>query len=310
MSKHYSQATIAGFPSFVKIVEVGPRDGLQNEKAIVPAQTKIEFINKLSETGLSVIEVTSFVSPKWIPQMADHTEVMNGIKRHPGVIYQALVPNVKGFQSAINAKVDEIAIFGAASESFSKKNINCSIEDSLKRFDAVLAEAKKTNTPVRGYVSCVLGCPYEGEIDPEKVAWVSKKMLDMGCYEISLGDTIGVGTPGKMKTLISTVSRDVPIQKLAVHCHDTYGQALANIFAALQMGISVVDSSVAGLGGCPYAKGASGNVSTEDVVYLMNGLAIKTDVNIQKLIEAGNFISSALGRQTHSKVAQATKSSL
>lgn len=310
VSKHYSQATIAGFPSFVKIVEVGPRDGLQNEKAIVPAQTKIEFINKLSETGLSVIEVTSFVSPKWIPQMADHTEVMNGIKRHPGVIYQALVPNVKGFQSAINAKVDEIAIFGAASESFSKKNINCSIEDSLKRFDAVLAEAKKTNTPVRGYVSCVLGCPYEGEIDPEKVAWVSKKMLDMGCYEISLGDTIGVGTPGKMKTLISTVSRDVPIQKLAVHCHDTYGQALANIFAALQMGISVVDSSVAGLGGCPYAKGASGNVSTEDVVYLMNGLAIKTDVNIQKLIEAGNFISSALGRQTHSKVAQATKSSL
>ncbi|CAC5387182.1 E4.1.3.4 [Mytilus coruscus] len=247
VSKHYSQATIAGFPSFVKIVEVGPRDGLQNEKAIVPAQTKIEFINKLSETGLSVIEVTSFVSPKWIPQMADHTEVMNGIKRHPGVIYQALVPNVKGFQSAINAKVDEIAIFGAASESFSKKNINCSIEDSLKRFDAVLAEAKKTNTPVRGYVSCVLGCPYEGEIDPEKVAW---------------------------------------------------------------MGISVVDSSVAGLGGCPYAKGASGNVSTEDVVYLMNGLAIKTDVNIQKLIEAGNFISSALGRQTHSKVAQATKSSL
>ncbi|XP_076082346.1 hydroxymethylglutaryl-CoA lyase, mitochondrial-like [Mytilus galloprovincialis] len=310
VSKNYSQATIAGFPSFVKIVEVGPRDGLQNEKAIVPVQTKIEFINKLSEAGLSVIEVTSFVSPKWIPQMADHTEVMTGIKRHPGVIYQALVPNVKGFHSAINAKVNEIAIFGAASESFSKKNINCSIEDSLKRFDAVLEEAKKTNTPVRGYVSCVLGCPYEGDIDPEKVAWVSKKMLDMGCYEISLGDTIGVGTPGKMKTLISTVSRDVPIEKLAVHCHDTYGQAIANIFAALQMGISVVDSSVAGLGGCPYAKGASGNVSTEDVVYLMHGLSIKTGVNIQKLIDAGNFISSAIGRQTHSKVAQATKSSL
>ncbi|KAK3578251.1 hypothetical protein CHS0354_011571 [Potamilus streckersoni] len=308
--KNYSQVYIAGLPSFVKIVEVGPRDGLQNEKNIVPTETKIEFVNKLSESGLSVIEVTSFVSPKWVPQMADHSEVLAGIKRYPHVKYTALTPNLKGFQGAFKAGADEVAIFGAASESFSKKNINCSIEESLKRFEEVMAAAKIANIPVRGYVSCVLGCPYEGDVSAEKVAEVAKAMHDMGCYEISLGDTIGVGTPGAMCHLISTVSKQVPLEKLAVHCHDTYGQALANIFAALQLGVTVVDSSTAGLGGCPYAKGASGNVSTEDVVYMLHGLAIKTGVNIQKLIEAGHFISSALGRQNHSKVAIATKSSL
>ncbi|XP_046362907.1 hydroxymethylglutaryl-CoA lyase, mitochondrial-like [Haliotis cracherodii] len=310
MCRHLTQVSIAGLPSFVKIVEVGPRDGLQNEKTIVPTETKIEFVNRLSEAGLPVIEVTSFVSPKWVPQMADHSEVMEGIHRHDGVVYTVLTPNLKGFDAAMSAKANEVAIFGAASESFSKKNINCSIAESLQRFEEVTVAAKKHNIPVRGYVSCVLGCPYEKDVPPEKVADVAKSLYDMGCYEISLGDTIGVGTPRGMKNLIATVSKKVPVDRLAVHCHDTYGQALANIFAALQMGVSVVDSSVSGLGGCPYAKGASGNVSTEDVVYMMNGMAIKTGVNIHKLIEAGSFISNALGRKSGSKVSQATKSSL
>lgn len=308
--KYSTNAVFAGLPSFVKIVEVGPRDGLQNEKSIVPTETKIEFVNKLSEAGLPVIEVTSFVSPKWVPQMADHTEVLKGIKRKSGVSYAALTPNLKGFKAAVEAGANEVAIFGAASESFSKKNINCDIDESLKRFEEVMIAANETKTPVRGYVSCVLGCPYEGQVNPDKVAEVAKKMYDMGCYEISLGDTIGIGTPGNLKKVIERVKNDIPVEKIAVHCHDTYGQALANILAALQMGVSVVDSSVSGLGGCPYAKGASGNVSTEDVVYLMNGLGIKTGVNIQKLIEAGQFISTAIGKQTQSKVAQATKSSL
>ncbi|KAK7469457.1 hypothetical protein BaRGS_00036523 [Batillaria attramentaria] len=310
LSRSYAQVGMAGLPSFVKIVEVGPRDGLQNEKNIVPTSVKVEFVNKLSETGLPVIEVTSFVSPKWVPQMADHNEVMAAINRKPGVVYTALTPNVKGLESAMAARVSEVAIFGAASETFSKKNINCSIEESLQRFQGVLTKAKEANLKVRGYVSCVLGCPYEGDVKAEKVAEVAKRMYDLGCYEISLGDTIGVGTPGGMRNLISTVSREVPIDHLAVHCHDTYGQALANIFAALQMGVSVVDSSSAGLGGCPYARGASGNVSTEDVVYMMNGLAIRTGVDIHKLIEAGQYISNAIGRKTGSKVAQATHSSL
>ncbi|XP_060565739.1 hydroxymethylglutaryl-CoA lyase, mitochondrial-like [Ruditapes philippinarum] len=310
VTRGYAQVSIAGLPSFVKVVEVGPRDGLQNEKEMVPTAAKIELVNRLSQAGLPSIEVTSFVSPKWIPQMADHGDVMRGIERHKDIVYSALTPNLKGFEAALEAGVNEVAIFGAASESFSKKNINCCIEESLNRFDAVMNAAKSANIPVRGYVSCVLGCPYEGDIAVDKVAQVCKSLYDMGCYEISLGDTIGVGTPGAMKNLISEVSKVVPVQKLAVHCHDTYGQALANILAALQMGISVVDSSVAGLGGCPYAKGASGNVSTEDVVYMLHGLNIKTGINIQKLIEAGQFISRTLGRPTHSKVAQATKSSL
>ncbi|XP_061824555.1 hydroxymethylglutaryl-CoA lyase, mitochondrial [Nerophis lumbriciformis] len=293
-------------PGKVKIVEVGPRDGLQNEKTIVPTETKIHLIDLLSESGLSVVEATSFVSPKWVPQMADQVEVMKGICRKPGVSYPVLTPNLKGFQSAVMAGASEVAIFGAASELFSKKNINCSVDESLQRFDEVMKAAKKEGVPVRGYVSCVLGCPYEGKVAPAKVAHVAKRLYSMGCYEISLGDTIGVGNPGSMQAMLEAVSREVPVDVLAVHCHDTYGQALANIFVALQMGVSVVDSSIAGLGGCPYAKGASGNVATEDVVYMLHGLGIQTGVDLSKLMDAGAFICRSLNRKTSSKVAQAT----
>ncbi|XP_060113608.1 hydroxymethylglutaryl-CoA lyase, mitochondrial isoform X2 [Heteronotia binoei] len=299
-------STAGTLPKHVKIVEVGPRDGLQNEKNIVPTQVKIDFINMLSETGLSVIEATSFVSPKWVPQMADHAEVMQGIRKVSGINYPVLTPNLKGFQAAVAAGAKEVSIFGAASELFTKKNINCSIDESLQRFSDVLSAAKEGSIPVRGYVSCVLGCPYEGKIAPAKVAEVSKKMYAMGCYEISLGDTIGVGTPGNMKEMLSVVMKEVPVGALAVHCHDTYGQALANTLVALQMGVNVVDSSVAGLGGCPYAQGASGNVATEDMVYMLHGLGIHTGVELPKLLEAGSFICKALNRRTNSKVAQAS----
>ncbi|KAK7904827.1 hypothetical protein WMY93_017434 [Mugilogobius chulae] len=241
-------------PEKVKIVEVGPRDGLQNEKTIVPTETKIHLIDMLSEAGLSVVEATSFVSPKWVPQMADQMEVMKGIFRKSGVTYPVLTPNLKGFQAAMKAGASEVAIFGAASELFSKKNINCSVDESLQRFDDVMKAAKESNIPVRGYVSCVLGCPYEGKVAPEKVAYVAKRLYDMGCYEISLGDTIGVGTPGTMSLMLEAVTKEVPVSALAVHCHDTYGQALANILVALQMGICVVDSSVAGLVDVPMLK--------------------------------------------------------
>ncbi|XP_058879950.1 3-hydroxy-3-methylglutaryl-CoA lyase, cytoplasmic [Acipenser ruthenus] len=294
-----------GLPEYVKIVEVGPRDGLQNEKEIIPTRTKIHLIDLLSESGLTVIEATSFVSSKWVPQMADHTEVLLGIKRHPHIQYPVLTPNMQGFQAAVAAGATEVAVFGTASESFSRKNINCSIEESLQRFEEVIKSAKAVNIPVRGYVSCVLGCPYEKNIEPAKVAEVAKRLYSMGCYEISLGDTIGVGTPGTMATMLECVLKEVPREALAVHCHDTYGQALANILTALQMGISVVDSSVAGLGGCPYAEGASGNVATEDVVYMLTGLGINTGVDLCKVMEAGNFICEALKRKTNSKVAQA-----
>ncbi|CAG5866295.1 hydroxymethylglutaryl-CoA lyase, mitochondrial [Menidia menidia] len=293
-------------PEKVKIVEVGPRDGLQNEKTLVPTEAKIHLINMLSESGLPVIEATSFVSPKWVPQMADQLEVMKGIKKKQGVSYPVLTPNLKGFQAAIKAGASEVAIFGAASELFSKRNINCSVDESLQRFDEVMKAAKEASVPVRGYVSCVVGCPYEGKVAPEKVAHVAKRLYSMGCYEISLGDTIGVGTPGSMTEMLEAVSREVPVSALAVHCHDTYGQALANILVALQMGISVVDSSVAGLGGCPYAQGASGNVATEDVVYMLHGLGIQTGVDITKLMDAGAFICRTINRKTNSKVAQAT----
>ncbi|CAI5695259.1 unnamed protein product [Oreochromis niloticus] len=292
-------------PGKVKIVEVGPRDGLQNEKTLVPTEAKIKLINMLSDSGLSVIEATSFVSPKWVPQMADQVEVMKGISRKPGVTYQVLTPNLQGFQAAVKAGAPEVAIFGAASELFSKKNINCSVDESLQRFDEVMKAAKEAGMPVRGYVSCVVGCPYEGKVAPEKVAHVAKRLYSMGCYEISLGDTIGVGTPGSMAQMLEAVTKEVPVSALAVHCHDTYGQALANILVALQMGISVVDSSVAGLGGCPYAQGASGNVSTEDVVYMLHGLGIETGVDLSKLMDAGAFICRTLNRKTSSKVAQA-----
>ncbi|MEQ2224069.1 hypothetical protein ILYODFUR_003620 [Ilyodon furcidens] len=293
-------------PAKVKIVEVGPRDGLQNEKTVVPTEAKIHLINMLSESGLPVIEATSFVSPKWVPQMADQVEVMKGISKKPGVSYPVLTPNLKGFQAALNAGASEVAIFGAASELFSKKNINCSVEESLQRFEEVMKAAKEAAVPVRGYVSCVVGCPYEGQVAPKKVAQVAKRLYSMGCYEISLGDTIGVGTPGSMTKMLEAVSKEVPVSALAVHCHDTYGQALANILIALQMGISVVDSSVAGLGGCPYAQGASGNVATEDVVYMLHGLGIQTGVELSKLMDAGAFICRTLNRKTSSKVAQAT----
>ncbi|KAM8792213.1 hydroxymethylglutaryl-CoA lyase, mitochondrial [Rhynchonycteris naso] len=293
-------------PKQVKIVEVGPRDGLQNEKNIVPTAVKIRMIDMLSEAGLPVIEATSFVAPKWVPQLADHAEVLKGIQKFPGVTYPVLTPNLKGYQAAVAAGAKEVSVFGAASELFTRKNINCSIEESLQRFGQVLKEARAASIPVRGYVSCVLGCPYEGKISPAKVAEVSKKMYSMGCYEISLGDTIGVGTPGVMKDMLSAVMHEVPVSALAVHCHDTYGQALANTLMALQMGVSVVDSSVAGLGGCPYAQGASGNLATEDLVYMLTGLGIHTGVNLQKLLEAGTFICQALNRKTNSKVAQAT----
>ena len=292
-------------PTDVKIVEVGPRDGLQNEKQLVKLEDKLTLIDGLANAGLTVVEAGSFVSPKWVPQMADSAEIFQSLKRKAGVTYTALTPNMRGFENALAAGVDEVAVFGAASESFSQKNINCSIDESLERFAPVMVAAKDNNLRVRGYVSCVLGCPYEGEIDAQKVAEVSARLLSMGCYEISLGDTIGVGTPVKTQNMLDAVIKHVPKDKLAVHFHDTYGQALANILVALQNGISVIDSAVAGLGGCPYAKGASGNVATEDVVYMLNGMGISSGVNLEALATCGQQIMQALGRETQSKVAKA-----
>lgn len=293
------------FPSEVKIVEVGPRDGLQNEKAVIPLENKIALVQGLAAAGLSIVETGSFVSPKWVPQMADSADVFNAISRQSGVTYSALTPNMKGFDAAVAANADEVAIFGAASESFSQKNINCSIAESLERFAPIMTVAKERGLRVRGYVSCVLGCPYEGDIAPEKVAEVTEKLLAMGCYEVSLGDTIGVGTPAKTRAMLEAVLKITSIDKLAVHFHDTYGQALANILVALEMGISVVDSAVAGLGGCPYAKGASGNVATEEVVYMLNGMGIKTGIDLDKLVDCGAAIAESLGKDNNSKVAKA-----
>ena len=292
-------------PLRVKMVEVGPRDGLQNEAKTVPAAVKIALIERLAEAGLTVVEAGSFVSPKWIPQMADSAEVMAGIRRRPGVSYPVLVPNMKGYQAARAAGADEVAVFGAASESFSRRNINCSIAESLERFAPVCAAAQREGVRVRGYISCALGCPYEGEIKPEAVADVAAKFTALGCYEISLGDTIGVGTPAKAQRMIEKVAERVPRDKLAVHFHDTYGQALANILASLERGVATVDSSVAGLGGCPYAKGASGNVASEDVLYMLNGLGIETGVDLEGLVETGRSICAELGKAPVSKVSQA-----
>ncbi|KXS37091.1 MAG: hydroxymethylglutaryl-CoA lyase [Halomonadaceae bacterium T82-2] len=289
-------------PTQVRIVEVGPRDGLQNEPDAISTATKLELIDRLGAAGLRHIEAASFVSPKWVPQMADHREVMTGLSRRPGVTYSALTPNLKGLEAALECGVEEVAVFGATSESFSQKNINCSIAESLARFEPVLERAKAANVRVRGYVSCVLGCPYEGDITPAKVAEVSKALYDMGCYEVSLGDTIGTGTPLKAKRMIEAVSRDIPMAKLAAHFHDTYGQALANLYAVLEEGIAVIDSSVAGLGGCPYAQGASGNVASEDVVYLLDGLGIETGIDLKKLAGTGTWITQAIGRPNRSKV--------
>jgi hydroxymethylglutaryl-CoA lyase len=292
-------------PKSVKIVEVGPRDGLQNEQGLVPLTAKVALVEQLADAGCTVIETGSFVSPKWVPQMADSAAVFKKIKRQNHVRYTALTPNLRGLEAAIKSKVDEVAIFGAASEAFSQKNINCSIAESLARFLPVIELAQKHQLPVRGYVSCVLGCPYEGDVSPQKVAEVSQQLMNMGCYEISLGDTIGSGTPVKTQLMLDAVLDFIPKNKLAVHFHDTYGQALANILIALQQGISVVDSAVSGLGGCPYAKGASGNVATEDLVYMLHGMNIETGINLERLTQAGLNMMQALGRQSNSKVALA-----
>ena len=286
----------------VQIVEVGPRDGLQNEKIWVETETKIALIEKLADAGLTKIESASFVSPKWVPQMKDAFEVLSGIERRPGVTYPVLTPNLKGFERALEAGVTEVAVFGAASEAFSQKNINCSISESVERFRPVLEAAQKNNVRVRGYISCVLGCPYQGEVPLENVVNLAENMSEMGCYEISLGDTIGIGTPLKAKKMVETVAEKVPVSNLALHFHDTRGQALANIYACLELGVSVIDASVSGLGGCPYAQGASGNVATEDVVYMLHGIGIKTGVDIEKLIETGRFISDVFGRLPQSRV--------
>jgi len=292
-------------PSQVRLVEVGPRDGLQNERAIVATEVKLELIRRLADSGLSHIEATAFVSSTRVPQMADHDAVMRGVPRRAGLTYSALTPNLAGFEAAMAAGADQVAVFGAASETFSQKNIHCSIAESLQRFDAVMRAARERAVPVRGYVSCVLGCPYEGAVAPAAVAAVATALYDLGCHEISLGDTIGVGTPGRTTAMIEAVAQRVPVARLAGHFHDTYGQALANAYAALQLGVAVFDASVAGLGGCPYAPGASGNLTTEDLLYMLEGLGIETGVQLEALLAADRYICQALRRPTQSRVALA-----
>ncbi len=293
------------FPTHVRIVEMGPRDGLQNEKQIVSTETKVELIARLGAAGLKAIEATSFVSPRWVPQMGDAADVMARIERLPGVSYPVLTPNLQGFEAALAAGAGEVAVFAAASESFSRKNINCTIAESLARFEPVMAAARTAGVRVRGYVSCVLGCPYEGDIRPEAVADVAATLFAMGCYEVSLGDTIGAGTPGKTRRMLDAVARRVPVDKLAGHYHDTFGQAVANVYASLEAGVACFDSAVAGLGGCPYAPGASGNVATEDVVYMLDGLGIETGISLDALVDTAGWIRERLGRPPASKVARA-----
>jgi hydroxymethylglutaryl-CoA lyase len=302
------------YPSLVRIVEVGPRDGLQNEQQPISTADKIELIQRLVQAGISHIEAGSFVSPKWVPQMADSLAVMQGITRKESVRYAALTPNKRGFDQAIEAQANEVAIFAAASESFSQKNINCSIAESLQRFEEIIMAAKTKNIPVRGYVSCILGCPYEGPITKEnaeshfaKVKQVTQKLLEMGCYEVSLGDTIGTGTPKFSEQLLQILLESIPRHQLAVHFHDTYGQALSNILVALQNGITTIDASIAGLGGCPYAAGAAGNIATEDVLYMLEGMNIKTGIELNSLINIGNWISQKLNRANGSKVGLALR---
>ena len=290
---------------FVRIVEVGPRDGLQNEKAIIATADKIALLDRLSATGLRVVEATSFVSPKWVPQLADAADVYRGIDRHPGVDYPVLVPNLQGYERAREVGVTHVAVFTAASEAFNRKNINAGIEESLQRFVPVMERAKADGVRVRGYVSTVLGCPYQGDVRIADVARVAGALYSMGCEEISLGDTIGVGTPSKARRMLRAVANEVPIEALAVHFHDTYGQALANVLACLEEGVRVVDSAVSGTGGCPYAQGASGNVASEDVVYMLHGMGIETGVDLAKLVETGRWLSNLLGRDTASKVGRA-----
>lgn len=304
-----SMAYEARFPARVKLVDVGPRDGLQNEPETVPVAVKIELIERLAEAGLPVVEATSFVSPKAIPQLGDAREVYTGIHRKRGVRYPVLVPNDKGMDRAMEVGVEEIAVFTAASDTFNQKNINCSIQESLDRFQPVMERAHEAGIRVRGYISCALGCPYEGRIEPDAVARVAEKLMRMGCYEISLGDTIGVGTPHKARRMLDAVARVVPISHLAIHFHDTYGQALANILACLESGVIAVDCSVAGLGGCPYARGATGNVATEDVVYMLHGMGIETGVDLEKLLATARFINEKLGREPASKLGRIPRES-
>ncbi|MCS2610122.1 hydroxymethylglutaryl-CoA lyase [Halomonas dongshanensis] len=293
-------------PTEVRLFEMAPRDGLQNEPGpIVPTAIKIELIERLARCGIRHIEAASFVSPKWVPQMGDADAVMRGITRAPGVVYSALTPNLRGLEGALATGVEEVAVFAAASERFSQKNINCSIAESLTRFEPVLERAQASGIRVRGYVSCVLGCPYEGEIAPHQVASVAKALSQMGCYEVSLGDTVGVGTPLAAKHMLEAVSRAVPMKHLAAHFHDTYGQAIANLYAVLEEGLSVIDAAVGGLGGCPYAKGAAGNVATEDVLYLLEGLGIHTGIDLDEVVDTAFWITQALGRTPNSKVAKA-----
>ena len=296
---------VPDLPGKVRIVEVGPRDGLQNEKGEVPTAVKLELIERLADAGLPAVEATAFVSPKWIPQMADHTEVLERIRRKPGVSYPVLTPNLKGFEAARAAGATEVAVFAAATEAFSRRNINCSIAESLERFRPVAAAAARHGIKVRGYISCVLGCPYEGAVAPRKVAEVAGTLHDMGCYEISLGDSIGTGTPGTTRALIEACAQKVPLARLAGHYHDTYGQALANVYASLEMGVATFDSSVAGLGGCPYAKGATGNVATEDVVYMLQGLGIETGIDLDQLVDIGQWICGVIGREPATRAGRA-----
>lgn len=289
----------------VRIVEVGPRDGLQNEAAPLSMETKLRLIELLAQAGLKIIEAGSFVNPRWVPQMAGSDELFARLDLNNGIHYTALTPNIKGLERALALGIKEVAVFAAASEGFSQKNINCSIAESIERFTQVVEQAREHDVKVRGYISCVIACPYDGEVAPGAVRDLSQTLLDMGCYEISLGDTIGVGTPHSIKRLLDTLQATIAVEKLAMHCHDTYGQAVANIYAAWQQGVRVFDSSVAGLGGCPYAKGASGNVATEDVVYLFNGLGVETGVNLNRLLDATAFITEELQRPPTSKVAQA-----
>ncbi len=292
-------------PAQVRIVEVGPRDGLQNEVAHIATEDKIALIDRLSATGLRSIEATAFVSPKWVPQMADAAEVLAGINRRPGVTYPVLVPNEQGYARARAAGAQEVAVFTAASESFNLKNTNAGIAQSLLRFEPVLERARADGVPVRGYVSTVLGCPYQGEVAVSEVVRVARALHSMGCYEVSLGDTIGVGTPARARDMLKAVASEVPMPALAIHFHDTYGQALANILACLEEGVAVVDSAVAGTGGCPYARGASGNVASEDVVYMLHGLGVRTGIDLPALAEVGRWLATLLGRETGSKVGKA-----
>ena len=293
------------YPTRVKIVDVAPRDGLQNEKGSVPTAVKVELVDRLTDAGLQSVEAGSFVSPKWVPQMADSAEVMARIRRKPGVAYPVLVPNLKGLDAAIAAGAKEIAGFAAATEAFSKRNTNCTIAESMVRQKEVCDAALAAGLRVRGYISVVLGCPYEGEVKPKAVADIARQLRDMGCYEISMGDTIGTGTPARAQRLFDELTRDIPVTMLAGHFHDTYGQALANILAVMEQGVAVFDSSVAGLGGCPYAKGATGNVATEDVLYMLNGLEIQTVIDMDKLLDAAEFICARLGRPTVSRAGRA-----